>query len=198
MDLCVIAGSFGGEALAEGSTFEEPRPLPEEPRLLPTRFLLEQRPDPSSSRPDLSSSRQASRHAALTKLSPSSAPDKDLFASPSPSPAQALAPGTPSPVLSHLPSCSLATGEPSFGVDSRSPTAGASVFTLAVPAAVSFLRGSASDGRLPSALALATATGLRRDPCRARRGANKLAVLVKTRKEICPRDARSGRRRRPR
>ena len=30
-------GPSGGEALAEGSTFEEPRPLPEEPRFLPTR-----------------------------------------------------------------------------------------------------------------------------------------------------------------
>ncbi|CAN0455587.1 unnamed protein product [Ascophyllum nodosum] len=66
-------GPSGGEALAEGSTFEEPRPLPEEPRFPPTRFLLEQRPDPCSPRPDLSSSRQASRHAALTKLSSSSA-----------------------------------------------------------------------------------------------------------------------------
>ena len=57
-------GPSGREALAEGSTFEEPRPLPEEPRFLPTRFFQ---------RPDLSSSRQASRHAALTKQSPSSA-----------------------------------------------------------------------------------------------------------------------------
>ena len=66
-------GPSRGGALAEGSTFEEPRPPPEEPRFLPTRFFLEQRPDPCSSRPDLSSSRQASRHAAFTKLSPSSA-----------------------------------------------------------------------------------------------------------------------------
>ena len=44
-------------ALAEGSVFEEPR-------FFPTICFLEQRPD-------LSSSRQASRHAALTKLSPS-------------------------------------------------------------------------------------------------------------------------------
>ena len=66
-------GPSRGGALAEGSTFEEPRPPPEEPRFLPTRLFLEQRPDLCSSRPDLSSSRQASRHAALTKISPSSA-----------------------------------------------------------------------------------------------------------------------------
>ena len=68
-------GPSRGGALAEESTFEEPRPPPEKPRFLPTRFFLEQRPDPCSSRPDLSSSRQASRsrHAALTKLSPPSA-----------------------------------------------------------------------------------------------------------------------------
>ena len=59
-------GQSGRGALAKESAFEEPG-LPSK------RFFLEQRPDPCSSRPDLSSSRQASRHAALTKLSPSSA-----------------------------------------------------------------------------------------------------------------------------
>ena len=59
-------GPSGRGALTKGSDFEEPR-FPS------TRFFLEQRPDPCSSRPDLSSSRQASRYAALTKLSPSSA-----------------------------------------------------------------------------------------------------------------------------
>ena len=59
-------GPSGRGALAKGCAFEEPGlPL--------TRIFLEQRPDPCSSRPDLSSSRQASRHAALTKLSHSSA-----------------------------------------------------------------------------------------------------------------------------
>ena len=47
------------EALARGSTLEEPR-------FSSSSFFLEQRPDPSSSR-------QASRHTAPTKLSPSSA-----------------------------------------------------------------------------------------------------------------------------
>ena len=59
-------GPSGRGALAKGSAFEEPGfPL--------TRFFLEQRPDPYSSRPDPSLSRQASRHAGLTNLSPSSA-----------------------------------------------------------------------------------------------------------------------------
>ena len=58
--------SLGRGALAKGSAFQDPGfPL--------TRSFLEQRPNPCSSRPDLSSSRQASRHAALTKLSLSSA-----------------------------------------------------------------------------------------------------------------------------
>ena len=59
-------GPSGRGALAKESAFEEPG-LPS------TRFFLQQRPNPCLSRPDLSSSRQASRHAALTKLSPSSA-----------------------------------------------------------------------------------------------------------------------------
>ena len=60
-------GPSGRGALAKGSASEEPE-FPS------TRFFfLEQRPDPCPSRPDLSSSRQPSRHAALTKLSPSSA-----------------------------------------------------------------------------------------------------------------------------
>ena len=59
-------GPSGRGAIAKGSAFEEPG-FPS------TTFFLEQRPDPCSSRPGLSSSRQASRHAALTKLSPSSA-----------------------------------------------------------------------------------------------------------------------------
>ena len=59
-------GPSGRGALAKGSAFQEPGfPL--------TRSFFEQTPNPCSSRPDLSSSRQASRHAALTNLSLSSA-----------------------------------------------------------------------------------------------------------------------------
>ena len=61
-----IDGPSGGGALARGSAFEEPR-IPS------ARFSLEQRPDPSSLRPNLILFRQASRHAAPAKLSPSSA-----------------------------------------------------------------------------------------------------------------------------